>query len=186
MLQAKPLTFLWRRWDCLKWSETSISVFRHLDVILCMLSFLLHNFLQTGQNELMSSPQEQNGDWEKGRMLRIYIGLKAIKFYSFPPPPPHLYGFVFAGWRRAWELKWRKQKYWWWKRGWRTKSYYKDALSHFSLACRKSVLLNCILALPNIFLSFLSICYSHMTMMLPSLVRWYVSGWTCRVRSREV
>ena len=30
---------------------------------------------QTEQNQLMSTSQEQNVDWEKGRMLRIYIGL---------------------------------------------------------------------------------------------------------------
>ena len=30
MLEAKPLTFFWRKhWDCLKWGEISIAVFRH-------------------------------------------------------------------------------------------------------------------------------------------------------------
>ena len=57
---------------------------------LCMLSFLLNDFSQTEQNQLMSTPQEQNVDWENGCMLRIDIVLKAIKFYSFPPPP-HFY-----------------------------------------------------------------------------------------------
>ena len=42
---------------------------------LCMLSFLLNDFSQTEQNRLMSTSQEQNVDWEKGRMLRVYIGL---------------------------------------------------------------------------------------------------------------
>ena len=42
---------------------------------LCMLSFLLNEFSQTEQNQLVSSSQEQNVDWEKDRMLRIYIGL---------------------------------------------------------------------------------------------------------------
>ena len=42
---------------------------------LCMLSFLLNEFSQTEQNQLMSTSQEQNVDWEKGRILRIYIGL---------------------------------------------------------------------------------------------------------------
>ena len=55
---------------------------------LCMLSFLLNDFSQTEENQLMSTPQEQNVDWERGRMLRIDIVLKAIKFNSFPPPPP--------------------------------------------------------------------------------------------------
>ena len=46
----------------------------------------------------MPTPEEQNVDWENGGMLRIDIGLKAIKFYSFPPPPqplptPHFFGF---------------------------------------------------------------------------------------------
>ena len=42
---------------------------------LCMLSFLLNDFSQTEQNQLMSTSQEQSLDREKGRMLRIYIGL---------------------------------------------------------------------------------------------------------------
>ena len=29
MLEAKPLTFLWKYWNCLKWGETSIAMFRH-------------------------------------------------------------------------------------------------------------------------------------------------------------
>ena len=41
---------------------------------LCMLSFLLNDFSQTEQNQLKSAPQEQNVDWEKCRMLRVYIG----------------------------------------------------------------------------------------------------------------
>ena len=62
---------------------------RCLDITcLCILSFLLKNFSQTEQNQLMSTPQEQNVDWERGRMLRIYIGFQAIKFYCFPPPRP--------------------------------------------------------------------------------------------------
>ena len=64
---------------------------RCLDITcLCMLSFLLNDFSQTEQNQLMSPPQEQNVDWENGSTLRIDIVLKAIKFYSFPPPP-HFY-----------------------------------------------------------------------------------------------
>ena len=62
---------------------------RCLDITcLCMLSFLLNDFSQTEQNQLMSTPQEHNVDWENGSTLRIDIVLKAIKFYSFPPPPP--------------------------------------------------------------------------------------------------
>ena len=66
---------------------------RCLDITcLCMLSFLLNEFSQTEQNQLMSTAQERNVDWENGCMLRIDIVLKAIKFYSFPPPPsPHFY-----------------------------------------------------------------------------------------------
>ena len=61
---------------------------RCLDITcLCILSFLLKDFSQTEQNQLMSA-QEQIVDWERGRMLRIYIGFQAIKFYCFPPPPP--------------------------------------------------------------------------------------------------
>ena len=73
----------WQSWRC-------------LDITcLCILSFLLKDFSQTEQNQLMSTPQEQNVDWERGRMLRIDIVLKAIKFNSFPPPPPppHFYCF---------------------------------------------------------------------------------------------
>ena len=90
---------------------------------LCMLSFLLNDFSQTEQNQLMSAPQEQNVDWENASIMRIDIVLKAIKFNSFPsttttattfllfslhhhhhhhisivfppppPPPPHFYCF---------------------------------------------------------------------------------------------
>ena len=58
---------------------------------LYILSFRLKDFSQTEQNKLMSTLQEQNVDWERGRMLSIYIGLQAIKFQCFlpPPPPPH-------------------------------------------------------------------------------------------------
>ena len=74
---------------------------RCLDITcLCILSFLLKDFSQTEQSQLMSTPQEQNVDWERGRMLRIYIGFQATKFYCFPPlkpplpPPPHFYCFL--------------------------------------------------------------------------------------------
>ena len=71
---------------------------RCLDITcLCVLSFLLKDFSQTEQNQLVSTPQEQNVDWERGRMLSIYIGFQAIKFQCFlpppPPPPPHFYCF---------------------------------------------------------------------------------------------
>ena len=86
-----------------------------------MLSFLLNDFLQTEQNQLMSAPQEQNVDWENASIRRIDIVLKAIKFNSSPststtattfllfslhhrhhisivfpppPPPPHFYCFL--------------------------------------------------------------------------------------------
>ena len=71
---------------------------RCLDITcLCILSFLLKDFSPTEQSQLMLTPQEQNGDWKRGRMLRIYIGFQATKFYCFPPlkpplpPPPHFY-----------------------------------------------------------------------------------------------
>ena len=57
---------------------------RCLDITcLCILSFRLKDFSQTEQNQLMSTPQEQNVDWERGRMLRIYIGFQAIKSIVF-------------------------------------------------------------------------------------------------------
>ena len=72
---------------------------RCLDITcLCILSFLLKDFSQTEQSQLMSTPQEQNVDWERGRMFRIYIGFQATKLYCFPPPkpppPPHFYCFL--------------------------------------------------------------------------------------------
>ena len=75
---------------------------RCLDITrLCILSFLPKDFSQTEQSQLMSTPQEQNVDWERGRMLRIYIGFQATKLYCFPPPkpplpppPPHFYCFL--------------------------------------------------------------------------------------------
>ena len=45
---------------------------------LCMLSFLLNDFSQTEQNQLMPASQEQSLDREKGRMLRIYTGLLLV------------------------------------------------------------------------------------------------------------
>ena len=73
------------------------SALRCLDITsLCILSFLLKDFSQTEENQLMSTPQEQNVDWERGRMLRIYIGFQAIKFNCFPPTrpaPPHFNSF---------------------------------------------------------------------------------------------
>ena len=51
---------------------------------LSILSFPLKDFWQTEQNQLMSTPQEQNVDWERGIMLRIYIDFQFIKFYCFP------------------------------------------------------------------------------------------------------
>ena len=72
---------------------------RCLDITcLCILSFLLKDFSQTEQNQLMSTPQEQNVDWERGRMLRTYIGFQAIKFNCFPlprPPLPHFNNYCF-------------------------------------------------------------------------------------------
>ena len=58
---------------------------------LCMLSFLLKDFSQTEQSQLMLTPQEQNVDWENVSIMRIDIVLKAIQFNSFPPPPPLSY-----------------------------------------------------------------------------------------------
>ena len=74
---------------------------RCLDITrLCILSFLLKDISQTKQSQLMLTPQGQKVDWERGRMLRIYIGFQAIKFYCYPPPkpqlppPPHFYCFL--------------------------------------------------------------------------------------------
>ena len=53
---------------------------------LCILSFLLKDFSQREQSQLMSTPQEQNVDWERGRMLRIYIGFQATKILLFSSP----------------------------------------------------------------------------------------------------
>ena len=50
---------------------------------LCILSFLLKDFWQTEQSQLISTPQEQNADWERGSMWSIYIGFQAIKLYCF-------------------------------------------------------------------------------------------------------
>ena len=52
---------------------------------LCMLSFLLNDFSQTEENQLMSTPQEQNVDWERGRMLRILYRFSGHKIPLFPP-----------------------------------------------------------------------------------------------------
>ena len=60
---------------------------------LCKLSFLLKDFSQTEQRQLMLTPQEQNVDWENVSIMRTDIVLKAIQFNSFPPPPPLSYCF---------------------------------------------------------------------------------------------
>ena len=82
------------------WNEVRPAL-RCVDIkCLCILSFLLKDFWQMEQNQLISTPQEQNVDWERGRMWSIYIGFQAIKLYCFlpappapPPPPPHFYCF---------------------------------------------------------------------------------------------
>ena len=71
---------------------------------LCMLSFLINDFSQTEQNQLMPASQEQSVDREKGRMLRIYIGLLLVLpsfttttflLFSFSITPLHFYCFLF-------------------------------------------------------------------------------------------
>ena len=95
MLEAKPLTFLWKHWKCLKWGETSLAVFRHHVPLHTI--FSTKGFWQTDLSQLTSTPREQNLDWERGRMLRIFIGFQVIKFHCFlpapPPPPPHFHCF---------------------------------------------------------------------------------------------
>ena len=86
MLEAKPLTFLWKHWHCLKWGKTSLAVCRHQVPLHTI--FLLKDFWQTEQSQLISTPQEQNVDWERGSMWSIYIGFQAIKLYCFLPAPP--------------------------------------------------------------------------------------------------
>ena len=85
---------------------TNTAVFRHHVPLHTIYS--IKDFSQTEQNQLMSTPQEQNVDCERGRMLRIYIGFQAIKILLFsphhhhhhisivfpPPPPPHFYCFL--------------------------------------------------------------------------------------------
>ena len=94
MLEAKLLTFQWKHWNI----GTSIAVLRH-HVPFHIIFSTKGLIWQTEQNQLMSTPQEQNVDWERGRMLRIYIGFQATKFYCFPPlkpplpPPSHFYCF---------------------------------------------------------------------------------------------
>ena len=62
-----------------------IPALRCLDIMcLFILSFRLKDFSQTEQNQLKSTPQEQNVDWEGGNMLRFYIGFQVIKIYCFP------------------------------------------------------------------------------------------------------
>ena len=94
MLEAKPLTFLWKHWKCLKWGETSLAVFRHHVPLHTI--FSTKGFWQTDLSQLTSTPREQNLDWERGRMLRIFIGFQVIKFHCFLPaaaPPPHFHCF---------------------------------------------------------------------------------------------
>ena len=97
MLEAKPLTFLWKHWKYLKWCETSLAVFRHH--VPSHTIFSTKGFWQTDLSQLTSTPREQNLDWERGRMLRIFIVFQVIKFHCFlpaPPPPPHFYCFPFT------------------------------------------------------------------------------------------
>ena len=53
MLEAKPLTFFWRHWNCLEWGETSIAVFRYhmsLHAILSTKRFLANRTEPTHVN----------------------------------------------------------------------------------------------------------------------------------------
>ena len=76
----------WRQKDARsEIADISVKTLRSLYITcLSILSFPLKDFWQTEQNQLMSTPQEQNVDWERGRMLRIYIDFQVIKFYCFP------------------------------------------------------------------------------------------------------
>ena len=51
---------------------------------LFILSFPLKDFSQTEQNQLKSTPQEQNVDLERGNMFRFYVGFQVIKIHCFP------------------------------------------------------------------------------------------------------
>ena len=53
---------------------------------LCIWSFLLKDFSQAEQSQLMSNPQKQNVDWERGRMLRIYYRFSGRKILLFSSP----------------------------------------------------------------------------------------------------
>ena len=116
MLEAKPLSFFWRHWNCLKSGEISTAVFRHH--MPSMLSFLLNDFSQTEKNQLMSTSQEQTknveccafihwnlcttvtlGKWQGDRYIQgdrytrgRYIQVWLYRFTP-PPPPPHFYFF---------------------------------------------------------------------------------------------
>ena len=77
-------------------ADISVKILRCLDITcLSILSFPLKDFWQTEQNQLMSTPQEQNVDWERGRMLRVYIGFQVIKFYCFPSSSSFLFLLIF-------------------------------------------------------------------------------------------
>ena len=86
MLESKLLTFLWKR-NCLKWGETNIAVFRH-HVPLHAILYTKWFFANGTEPTHVNSSGAECIDWENCSMLRIDIVLKAIKFYSFPPPPP--------------------------------------------------------------------------------------------------
>ena len=83
MLESKPLTFLWKR-NCLKWGEANIAVFRHHVPLHAILSTKWYFGNGAGPTHVNSSGAECR--LRKWCMLRIDIVLKAIKFYSFPPP----------------------------------------------------------------------------------------------------
>ena len=110
MLEAKPLTFLWKHWHCLKWGKTSLAVCRHQVPLHTI--FSTKGFLANG-----TEPTHINSSGAECRLRkRKYVehlhrisGHKIILFSSSttppyrhhhisivfppPPPPPHLYWF---------------------------------------------------------------------------------------------
>ena len=88
MLEARTLTFLWKHWNCLKWGETNIAVFRH--------HVPLHNYYlfywrifrrqnRTNSCQLFMSKMETENKLECCAFIQVFI--------VFPPPPPHFYCF---------------------------------------------------------------------------------------------
>ena len=94
ILEAKPLTFLWKYWKWLKSGETSIAVFRHHVPLHTILSTKRFFTDRTEQSHVNSSGAECR--LRKRKNVEHLYRFTSIKFQCFLPPPPPPNSVLFS------------------------------------------------------------------------------------------